>query len=130
MTKDMRNKILMLVVCLALGNFLAGTGITAIYAQTGGDGAETSQQAVQQTEGGASQQATSEDRGMVAMAIAISIGLACLGAGYAVGAVGSAAIGAASENPEMLTRSLIFVALAEGIAIYGLLVSILLWIKF
>jgi V/A-type H+-transporting ATPase subunit K len=43
--------------------------------------------------------------------------------------VGAAALGAASENPEILGRSLLFVALAEGIAIYGLLMGVLLWIK-
>jgi V/A-type H+-transporting ATPase subunit K len=66
----------------------------------------------------------------LSLAIALSIGLPCLGAGIAVGRVGAAAIGAATEKPELLTRSLIFVALAEGIAIYGLLVAILLYSKF
>jgi len=65
----------------------------------------------------------------VPIAIALAVGLSCVGAGYAVGHVGSAALGAASEKPELLTRSLLFVALAEGIAIYGLLVSLLLWVK-
>jgi V/A-type H+-transporting ATPase subunit K len=63
------------------------------------------------------------------LAIALSIGLSCAAAGYAVAKVGASALGAASENPELLTRSLLFVALAEGIAIYGLLIAILLWIK-
>lgn len=66
----------------------------------------------------------------LSIAIALSIGLPCLGAGVAVGRVGAAAIGAATEKPELLTRSLIFVALAEGIAIYGLLVAVLLYSKF
>ena len=65
----------------------------------------------------------------LAIAISVSIGLSCLGAGYAVGRVGAAALGAASEKPELLTRGLLFVALAEGIAIYGLLIAVLLWIK-
>lgn len=65
----------------------------------------------------------------LAIAISISIGVSCLGAGYAVGKVGAAALGAASEKPELLTRGLLFVALAEGIAIYGLLIAVLLWIK-
>ena len=65
----------------------------------------------------------------LAIAISVSIGLSCLGAGYAVGKVGAAALGAASEKPELLTRGLLFVALAEGIAIYGLLIAVLLWIK-
>ena len=65
----------------------------------------------------------------LAIAISVSIGLSCLGAGYAVGKVGAAALGAASEKPELLIRGLLFVALAEGIAIYGLLIAVLLWIK-
>jgi V/A-type H+-transporting ATPase subunit K len=63
------------------------------------------------------------------MAIAVAIGVPCLAAGYAVGRVGAAALGAASEKPELLARSLLFVALAEGIAIYGLLVAVLLYLK-
>ncbi len=73
--------------------------------------------------------ARESDNKWLAIAIAISIGTSCLGAGYAVGKVGAAALGAASEKPELITRSLLFVALAEGIAIYGLLIAVLLWIK-
>lgn len=65
----------------------------------------------------------------LALGVAISIAFPCLAAGYAVGKVGAAALGAASEKPELLTRSLLFVALAEGIAIYGLLIAILLYTK-
>jgi V/A-type H+-transporting ATPase subunit K len=64
--------------------------------------------------------------GLVALAAGLSTGLAALGAGIAVGIVGSAAVGAISENPENLGRSLIFVGLAEGIAIYGLVMSFLI----
>jgi V/A-type H+-transporting ATPase subunit K len=59
-------------------------------------------------------------------AAAISTALAALGAGFAVGKVGTAAIGALAEKPELFGRLLIFVGLAEGIAIYGLIVSILI----
>ncbi len=59
-------------------------------------------------------------------AVALTVGLACLGAGYAVGKVGSAAMGVLSEKPELFGRVLIFVALAEGIAIYGVGVAVLL----
>jgi V/A-type H+-transporting ATPase subunit K len=51
--------------------------------------------------------------------------LAALGAGVAVSGTGAAAIGAIAEKPEALGRSLIFVGLAEGVAIYGLLISFL-----
>ena len=60
------------------------------------------------------------------IAAAAATGLATLGAGYAVGSVGSSALGAVSENPKILGKTLIFVGLAEGIAIYGLIVSILI----
>ncbi|MBN2795154.1 MAG: ATPase [Clostridia bacterium] len=64
--------------------------------------------------------------GLGYIAAAISTGLATIGAGYAVGAVGSSALGAVSEDPKILGKTLIFVGLAEGIAIYGLIISILI----
>jgi V/A-type H+-transporting ATPase subunit K len=60
------------------------------------------------------------------IAAALCTGIATLGAGYAVGAVGSAALGAVSEDPGILGKTLIFVGLAEGIAIYGLIISIII----
>jgi V/A-type H+-transporting ATPase subunit K len=60
------------------------------------------------------------------LAAGLSTGLATIGAGYAVGAVGSSALGAVSENPRILGKTLIFVGLAEGIAIYGLIISIII----
>ena len=60
------------------------------------------------------------------MAAALATGLSALGAGIAVSNVGSAAIGAMAEKPEILGRTLIFIGLAEGIAIYGLIISILI----
>jgi V/A-type H+/Na+-transporting ATPase subunit K len=59
-------------------------------------------------------------------AASASTALAALGAGFAVAKVGTAAIGALAEKPELFGRLLIFVGLAEGIAIYGLIVSILI----
>jgi V/A-type H+-transporting ATPase subunit K len=57
---------------------------------------------------------------------AIATGLSSLGAGFAVAKVGTAAVGALAEKPDLFGRLLIFVGLAEGIAIYGLIVSILI----
>jgi V/A-type H+-transporting ATPase subunit K len=62
----------------------------------------------------------------VACAVAFITGISVLGAAYAVAHVGSAAIGAASEKPEMMGRSLIFVALGEGLAVLGLAVAFVL----
>jgi len=60
------------------------------------------------------------------MAAALATGLSAVGAGIAVASVGSAAIGAMAEKPELLGRVLIMVGLAEGIAIYGIIISILI----
>jgi V/A-type H+-transporting ATPase subunit K len=57
---------------------------------------------------------------------ALAVGVACIGAGYAVAQVGAAAMGAVSERPELAGRALIFVGLAEGIAIYGLIVAVMI----
>ena len=60
------------------------------------------------------------------MAAAIATGSSALGAAYAVAAVGGAAMAAVAEKPEMAGRAIVFVGLAEGIAIYGLVIAIML----
>jgi V/A-type H+-transporting ATPase subunit K len=57
------------------------------------------------------------------LAAAIATGLGSIGAGLAVSATGAAAVGAIAEKPESFGRALIFVGMAEGIAIYGLIIS-------
>lgn len=57
------------------------------------------------------------------LAAGIAVGLGSLGAAYAVGNTGAAAIGVIAERPEAFGRVLIFVGLAEGIAIYGLIIA-------
>lgn len=66
------------------------------------------------------------DAGLGYIAAALSTGLACVGAGYAVGVVGSSALGAVSEDPKILGKTLIYVGLAEGVAIYGLIIAIMI----
>ncbi len=60
------------------------------------------------------------------LAAALSTGLATIGTGLAVGSVGSSAVGAVSEDASLLGKTLIFVGMAEGIAIYGMIISILI----
>lgn len=62
-------------------------------------------------------------RGMGFFAAALVTGLSTIGAGIATGSAASSALGAISENESIMGKTLIFVALAEGIAIYGLLIS-------
>jgi len=56
----------------------------------------------------------------------IAVAGSTIGAGFAVAYTGAAALAAVSEKPEMFGRSLVIVGLAEGIAIYGLVVAIIL----
>jgi V/A-type H+-transporting ATPase subunit K len=63
------------------------------------------------------------------IAAAISVSVSAIAGGIAVSIVGSAAMGAVAEKPEVMGRSIIFVGLAEGIAIYGLIISIMILSK-
>lgn len=72
---------------------------------------------------GEAAQAVSSTEGWRYMAAALSTGLSCIGAGIAVASAASAALGALSEDSSIMGKALIFVALAESIALYGLLIS-------
>lgn len=62
----------------------------------------------------------------LAIGAGLTMGLSVIGSGIAVGRIGAAAMGAAAEKPELLTRSLLFVALAEGLAVLGFAIAIML----
>ncbi len=64
--------------------------------------------------------------GMNYIAAAAATGISCIGGGIAVGNAAPAAIGATSEDPKAFGKAIIFVALGEGIALYGMLISILI----
>jgi len=63
------------------------------------------------------------------VAAAFCVGMSILGAGYAVGRIGSAAIGAIAEKPELLPRAMLFVALGEGLAVLGFAFAIWLLLQ-
>jgi len=63
---------------------------------------------------------------MAFLAAAVAVSASSIGAAIAVAAVGSAAMGAISEKPELFGRSILYVGLAEGIAIYGLIIAIMI----
>jgi V/A-type H+-transporting ATPase subunit K len=77
--------------------------------------------AVAQQEGG-----TGGAGGMALLAAAIAVAGASIGAAFAVAHTGAAALAAMSERPELFGRAMVIVGLAEGIAIYGLIVAIIL----
>jgi V/A-type H+/Na+-transporting ATPase subunit K len=64
---------------------------------------------------------------MMAIAAAVAVGLSGLGASYAIAAAGSASVGAIAEKPDLFGKTMVYVAFAEAIAIYGLLVALLLF---
>ena len=84
--------------------------------------------AAEAPEAAAAATATASDagQGMGFLAAALATGLSCLGAGIAIASTAPAAIGAFSEDPKAFGKALIFVVLGEGVALYGLLISILL----
>lgn len=57
---------------------------------------------------------------------ALAVGFSCIGGGMAVAKIGSAAMGAMSENAELSGKALPFVGLAEGICLWGFLVGLLI----
>lgn len=101
-------------LCLFLGLCLAG-----VLVPVGGavSAAET---------GAAASILGTSAQGMGFLAAALVTGLAAIGAGIAVASAAPAAIGAVSEDPKSFGKAIIFVVLGEGIAIYGLLISILI----
>lgn len=88
------------------------------------DGTETSAPTAQTTEAA---EASSSDRdGLGFIAAALATGLGSIGCGIAVAAAAPAAIGAVSEDPKAFSKALIFVALGEGVALYGFLISFMI----
>ncbi len=74
----------------------------------------------------AARQQTGLEVGLAYIAAGLAVGLGAIGAGWAVAVTGAAAVGAMAEKPEIFGRALVIVGLAEGIAIYGLIVAILI----
>ena len=89
------------------------------------DNGETAQAAETQTEETA-QSASDSSKGLGLLAAGIVTGLAGIGGGIAVAAGAPAAIAATAENPKSFGKSIIFVALGESIALYGVVISILI----
>ena len=100
-----------------------GTMATAVFMMGSGTafGAEEAQ-AVE----AAAETAAASATGMGYLSAALATGLSCLGGGIAVSSAASAALGAISEDGSILGKSLIFVGLAEGVCLYGLIISFMI----
>ncbi len=107
---------LLLVVALAL----AAAG--KVFGQS--PGSSQAEQAV--AAAGAQAAATAEVQKYGLIAAAAAFGLGAIGAGIAIGNVGSAAMGAIGEKPEIASQALIFVALAEGLVVFGFITALMI----
>jgi V/A-type H+-transporting ATPase subunit K len=114
-----------LVTVLALVICLAGCAVGAYAATNSEEATETTTVATQEDESSNSGiQIT--DKGIQYLAACLSTGIGAIGGGIAVAAGAPAAIGAATEDPKSFGKSIIFVALGESIALYGVVISILI----
>jgi V/A-type H+-transporting ATPase subunit K len=80
-------------------------------------------------EGTAESEMTSTQAGVMKYALiaaAVAFGLGAIGAGIAISHVGAAAMGAVAEKPEIASQALIFIALAEGLVVFGFITAILI----
>lgn len=98
--------VLALSIILPVGGFVSA------------EGAEAAKEAV-----------TNGSAGLGYLAAAIATGLGSIGCGIAVGGAAPAAIGAVAEEPKSFSKALIFVALGEGVALYGFLISFMILSK-
>lgn len=107
-------------------------GVAGLFAQaaTSADVPQQQEQSVAVSEPSAPAQAetaeSTESGNIKFIAAALAVGLACIAGGMAVGKIGSAAMGAMSENAELSGKALPFVGLAEGICLWGFLVALLI----
>lgn len=75
------------------------------------------------------QEVSGSDAGLIAIGAGLSVGLAGLAAGMCLARAGSAAISALVEKPETFFKAFLIVTLCEAIAIYGVVIAILLWLR-
>lgn len=111
--KKIAGSLIMTIIILSLIFVL---GITNVFAQ------ETPAQPVANAEA----VAKSDVMKFGLIAAALAFGFGAVAAGIAVGNVGAAAMGAIGEKPEIAGQAIIFVALAEGLAVFGLIIAILI----
>ncbi len=112
---QLRKKILLSLVVLFAAVIIFGTvSVTRVVAQE--------QQAPAQEV--SPQKAEISKFGLIAAAVAFGFG--AIAAGMAIGNVGSAAMGAVAEKPEIAGQALIFIALAEGLVVFGFITALMI----
>ena len=107
--------LILVSVCMML--FLVS--ITGVFAQA---------DSVEPTEVKTTEEAGIAKFGLIAAAVAFGFG--AIGAGMAISTVGAAAMGAIGEKPEIASQALIFIALAEGLVVFGFITALMILGKF
>ncbi len=120
MKKAMVSHIATLLVLVVLMSALALGASAANEADQPASPAQT-----EQTAANADDTQADNSKGMTMIAAGLAVGLAGIGSGIAVGSGAPAAIAATSEDPKSFAKSMLFVALGEAIAIYGLVIALL-----
>ena len=111
---------------LANGGVFAASALLLVALSVGAAAAEPAAAGEAAAAAAAAASGSGLGQGLGYLAAALATGMSCLGAGIAIASTAPAAIGAFSEDPKAFGKALIFVVLGEGVALYGLLISILL----
>jgi V/A-type H+-transporting ATPase subunit K len=117
-----------LVAATLVGTFVIGLGVIALTVSGADAQSTTPTVAAAQTDPPDAQTSTTNtiDTGAAFIGAAIAVAASAIGAGIAVAYTGSAALATVSEQPELFGRAMVVVGLAEGVAIYGLIVAVLI----
>ena len=117
-----------LVAATLVGTFVIGLGVIALTVSGADAQSTTPAVAAAQTDSTTAQTSTTNtiDTGAAFIGAAIAVAASAIGAGIAVAYTGSAALATVSEQPELFGRAMVVVGLAEGVAIYGLIVAVLI----
>lgn len=132
----MSKKVSVILIIMVIGMVLLTTGVYAannitsnkssgIQAISQENDIENNQEKLEQ-KNVQTEESLTNTNGLGLIAAALAIGLSAIGSGIAVAVVASSAVGAISENPSLLGKTVIFAGLAEGIAIYGLIIAIMI----
>lgn len=111
---------------VATENTVNEVQITSVPATSNEVMASTTENVTGTQESSNDDKTSNSSSGLGLIAAALAIGLSAIGSGIAVAVVASSAVGAISENPSLLGKTVIFAGLAEGIAIYGLIIAIMI----
>jgi V/A-type H+-transporting ATPase subunit K len=115
---------LRVVVGSIAATFVLAAALLAVVIATSGGGVDAT--APEPDPAAVAEAATTVDAGAAFIGAAIAVAASAIGAGIAIAYAGSAALATISEQPDLFGRAMVVVGLAEGVAIYGLIVAVLI----